>query len=60
MLVNRIGDIGLALGICIIFLTFKTVDYAVVFALVPCVINTTFSFFSFDLHALSVISFLLF
>jgi len=60
MLVNRIGDVGLALGICVVFLTFKSVDYAVVFALMPCAVNETLSFFCFDLHALSVISFLLF
>jgi NADH-ubiquinone oxidoreductase chain 5 len=27
MLVNRVGDIGLAIGICYVFLTFKTIDY---------------------------------
>jgi NADH-quinone oxidoreductase subunit L len=60
MLVNRVGDIGLALGICLIFLIFKTVDYSVVFAQVPCVIDKTVNFFCFDLHALTIISFLLF
>jgi len=60
MLVNRVGDVGLALGICVSFLTFKTVDYAVTFALVPCAINQTLSFFSFELNAITVISFLLF
>jgi NADH:ubiquinone oxidoreductase subunit 5 (subunit L)/multisubunit Na+/H+ antiporter MnhA subunit len=47
MLVNRVGDVGLALGICLIFLTFKTVDYSVAFALVPCVVDKTLSFFWF-------------
>ena len=60
MLVNRVGDVGLALGICIIFLTFKTVDYSTAFALVPCVMNNTLSFFGFEFHALTIISFLLF
>ena len=60
MLVNRVGDVGLALGICIIFLTFKTVDYSTAFALVPCVLNKTLSFFGFEFHALTIISFLLF
>jgi len=60
MLVNRVGDIGLALGICVSFLTFKTVDYSTTFALVPCVINETLTFFSYDFHAITVISFLLF
>jgi NADH-quinone oxidoreductase subunit L len=60
MLVNRVGDIGLALGICLIFLTFKSVDYSIVFALSPCVINKTVTFLGFDFHALTIISFLLF
>jgi len=60
MIVNRIGDVGLALGISVIFLTFKTIDYATVFALVPNVINNTITFFSFDLNVLTVISLCLF
>ena len=60
MLVNRVGDVGLALGICICFLVFKTVDYSTIFALTPCVLNKNLTFFSFDLNALSVITFLLF
>lgn len=60
MLVNRVGDVGLALGICIVFLTFKTVDYSTAFAMVPCVIGKTTTFFCVEFHALSIISFLLF
>jgi len=60
MLVNRVGDVGLALGICLIFLTFKSVDYAIVFALTPSVLNNSVTFFCFDYHALTIISFLLF
>jgi NADH-quinone oxidoreductase subunit L len=60
MVVNRVGDVGLALGIASVFLTFKTVDYLTVFALVPSTINTTFSFLSNDFDRLTVISLLLF
>jgi len=60
MLVNRVGDIGLMLGICAAFLTFKTLDYAVIFALTPIAIDKTLSFFGFELSAISVISFLFF
>jgi len=35
MVVNRIGDIGFALGMFLIFSTFKALDFATVFALVP-------------------------
>jgi NADH-quinone oxidoreductase subunit L len=60
MLVNRVGDIGLALGISLIFLTFKSVDYAIVFAMVPVILDKSVTFLSFEFHALTIISFLLF
>jgi NADH:ubiquinone oxidoreductase subunit 5 (subunit L)/multisubunit Na+/H+ antiporter MnhA subunit len=60
MLVNRVGDLGLTLAICCIFATFKTVDYLCVFALVPCVIDSTFNFLFFTCDKLTVIAFLLF
>jgi NADH-quinone oxidoreductase subunit L len=60
MLVNRVGDLGLALGISAIFLTFKSVDYLVVLALTPNSINETFSFLSFEVDRLTMIAFLLF
>jgi NADH:ubiquinone oxidoreductase subunit 5 (subunit L)/multisubunit Na+/H+ antiporter MnhA subunit len=60
MIINRVGDVGLALGICVIFLVFKTVDYSTVFALITSASGKTLSFFSFDFNALTVISFLLF
>jgi len=60
MLVNRVGDLGLVLAICAIFLTFKTVDYAVVFALSPSAVNYNFSFMSFDFDRFTIITFFLF
>lgn len=60
MLINRVGDLGLMLGICAAFLVFKTVDYAVIFALTPVVIDKTISFFGMELSVISIISFLLF
>lgn len=60
MIVNRVGDIGLALAISAIFLTFKSVDYFVVFSLIPNAINTEFSFLLYNIDRLSVIAFLLF
>lgn len=35
MLVNRVGDFGLALGILAVYRQFKAVDYATVFAMAP-------------------------
>jgi len=60
MIVNRVGDVGLAIGISIAFLTFKTVDYATIFAMVPCTTNQVITFLNFELNVLTVISFLLF
>lgn len=60
MLVNRVGDVGLMLGICTAFLTFKTVDYAVMFALEPIVLDKTLSFLGFEFSVLTVITFLFF
>jgi NADH:ubiquinone oxidoreductase subunit 5 (subunit L)/multisubunit Na+/H+ antiporter MnhA subunit len=60
MLVNRVGDIGLALGISAVFLTFKTLDYCTVFSLVGLAHNSEFSFLFFKLDRLSLITFLLF
>lgn len=60
MLVNRVGDLGLALAISAIFLTFKCVDYTGAFAQVPNAVNTSFSFFSFNVDKLTIIAFLIF
>jgi NADH:ubiquinone oxidoreductase subunit 5 (subunit L)/multisubunit Na+/H+ antiporter MnhA subunit len=60
MLVNRVGDMGLALGICVCFLTFKTVNYACAFAMMPVAFDKTFGFFGFEFKTLEVLSFLLF
>jgi NADH:ubiquinone oxidoreductase subunit 5 (subunit L)/multisubunit Na+/H+ antiporter MnhA subunit len=60
MLVNRVGDVGLMLGICCVFLSFKTVDYAVLFALEPMVLDKKISFLSMDFSVNFIISLLLF
>jgi NADH-quinone oxidoreductase subunit L len=60
MLVNRVGDIGLVLAISITFLVFKTVDYQLVFALTPCVLDQTVSFFGFEVSSVTVIALCLF
>jgi len=60
MLVNRLGDIGLALGISLCFLVFKTTDYSIMFSLVPQVLSKNISFLNFNVDALTIISLLLF
>ena len=60
MVLNRIGDFGLALGIFVIFSVFKSVDYATVFALAPFFIDSTFNFLNLDFLVIDLVCFLLF
>ena len=60
MIVNRIGDFGLALGILTIFVKYQAVDYATVFAITPKFTEQTFNFLNFELNLLNVIGLLLF
>lgn len=60
MIMNRIGDFGLALGIFCIFVIFGGVDYSTVFALAPYYSGTTFNFLSIDFSSLDLIGILLF
>ena len=55
MIMNRIGDFGLVLGILIIFIKYKAVDYATVFALTPIISTTTVNFLNFDCDTLTLI-----
>jgi len=60
MIVNRIGDFGLSLGILAIFIKYKAVDYATVFSLTPLYANENFNFLNFECNLLTVIGILLF
>ena len=60
MVINRVGDVGLALGVFSVFVVFKTCDYSVVFSLVPHVAGVTYNFLGFEVDALSSIGLLLF
>lgn len=60
MLVNRVGDFGLALGIFIIYITFNSVEYSTVFALASIFENDIFVFLGINLPLLPLIGILLF
>jgi proton-translocating NADH-quinone oxidoreductase chain L len=60
MIVNRVGDFSLALGICGIFLIYQSVDYATVFAATPLVAGQTFNFLGFEVEKLTIVCLLLF
>lgn len=60
MVMNRIGDFGLVLGILLIFMSYKAVDYATVFALTPTISETCINFLNLQLDTLTTIGFFLF
>jgi len=60
MIVNRVGDFGLALGIFSIYITFNSVEYSTVFALVPLFEADVVNFLGFDVHLLTLVGILLF
>ncbi len=59
-LVNRVGDIGFALGIMGCFVLFGSVAFDQVFASVPSYADHQFRFIGIDGHALTIIAILLF
>lgn len=60
MLVNRVGDFGLALGIFTIYTTTGTLSFPVLFNLLPYYTETTSSFFFFHFSFIDVAALLLF
>jgi len=60
MILNRIGDLGLIIGIFLIHLTFKSLDYSTVFALVPLLSDTPLFFFNIKFHTIDLICFFIF
>jgi NADH-quinone oxidoreductase subunit L len=45
MIVNRVGDLGFALGILGLFLVFKSVNFSVIFGSIPLFLSFNLSFF---------------
>eukprot|EP00797_Seminavis_robusta_P035579 Sro884_mit_g215800.1 nad5 (651) ;mRNA; f:20652-22604 len=60
MLMNRIGDFSLIIGIIIIFIYYKSVDYATVAALVPFFKTDVINFLNLNVNLLTVIGIFLF
>jgi NADH-quinone oxidoreductase subunit L len=60
MIVNKIGDFGLSLGIALIFFSFQTFDFSIIFNLVPYMLHEKFIFFGLEVDKLTLISLLLF
>ena len=60
MLVNRIADVFFTLAIIVIFITFKTTDYSVVFNLIPIISNEKIIFLNILINKIDIIAFFLF
>lgn len=60
MVLNRIGDFGLLLGILVIFVNYKSIDYSTIFAVTPLFNNAKFHFLNFNMDLLTSICSLLF
>jgi NADH-ubiquinone oxidoreductase chain 5 len=60
MIMNRIGDFFLVMGILLIFVHFKAVDYATVAVLTPLVKNEIVNFLNLELNLLEIVGLLLF
>jgi len=60
MVVNRIGDIGLAIALFLIYYIFQSLDYATVFSLAPLFQEYSLNFFNFEINAITLICFFFF
>ncbi|MCR9254899.1 MAG: NADH-quinone oxidoreductase subunit L [Alphaproteobacteria bacterium] len=59
-IVNRVGDVGFALGIMAIFFLFGTVSFDEIFARAPEMVGQQFSFIGIEADALTIAAILLF
>ena len=60
LIVNRVGDFSLSIGIFLIFYLFKSTNYSVIFSMIPLFSNNFISFINFKFHTLTIISVFLF
>ena len=60
VLINRVGDFGLSLGIMAIFSVFKSVDFATVFSCAPHFADTLFIFCNIECGLLNLVCIFLF
>ena len=59
-IVNRVGDLGLTLGIMAAFVVFGTIQFDGIFEQAASKAADTFNFFGHDIHALTLVALLLF
>jgi len=60
MVINRIGDLGLALGIILLYIKCKSVDFSTIFSIIPFFFNDYIFILNFKFNFILISSFLLF
>jgi len=60
LIMNRVGDFGLLIGILLIFYFFNSLDFSFIFSLIPYFVGINFQFLSIEYSALFLISLFLF
>jgi NADH-quinone oxidoreductase subunit L len=60
LIINRVGDFGFLIGVCIIFYFFRTVDFSIIFVLSPFFKDTNLILLGYEYNCLNVICFFLF
>ena len=60
MLLNRIGDFSLLIGIFFIFISFKTLDYSTISVLSPFLKNVSINFLSYKINILLIVGIFIF
>jgi len=60
IIINRIGDLGLSLGIASCFYCFHTVDFNIIFNLTPYISNELFYFANYPVNKITIIGFFIF
>ena len=60
LIVNRVGDFSLSIGIFLIFYVFRSGNYTIIFSVTPLFLDHFISFLNYDFHTLTLISTFLF
>jgi NADH-ubiquinone oxidoreductase chain 5 len=60
IIVNKIGDFGLLLGIVMIFSVFNSFDYHIIFSLIPEIMGQKFIFFGLEIDKITLITLFIF
>jgi NADH-ubiquinone oxidoreductase chain 5 len=56
VIVNRFGDFSLVIGLLVAYSVFRSFDYGVIFVISPVLVDYYFTFYIWEVHALSFLS----